>query len=466
MARFINPAQQLFDNKGAILSGGLLFFFETNTNTPLDTFADTALTIQNPNPIVLDAAGRVGNVFLNGSYKVILTDKNDTQIWERDPVGDTVVPGNGQGWDTTITYDFNDLVQGSDDLYYTSIVNGNIGNDPIVQPSAVWSEVIWIRPWLTAATYRAGEPTIASDGRMYESVGGGNIGNDPTADTTGTNWRLMVTDFDTPTLGGLTIDKTDAATASVNFQTDGVTVDWEIEFDASENLTLKRSLNGVFQDDPIRFVNTNGDIQINNFVLFDSDIEITDNVLINERTTGLPARLDMQSDVGQGNIITFFDDTFQRWSIQEDTTIDLSIRRFNAVGVLIDVPFQCKTDGTVLVENNLLINVGDLEMDAPEPTILASDAVTTNLNIDFNNSATDTVLNVFKTTNTPGLAQVKVQQANNTDDPSIVLDSTGYIWPAKHEESLGEGGVKIRRFTLSTNAPSAGTDGDIWMRHI
>ncbi len=459
MGRFVNPAQQLFDDKGAVLSGGLLYFFETNTNTLKDTFGDAALTIQNPNPIVLDAAGRVGEVWLDGSYKVVCEDRNGVQIWERDPVGDVVSGDNGQDWDATLTYDFNDLVQGSDDLYYTSIINGNIGNDPTVQPSAVWSEVIWLRPWLTANTYRIGEPTIGSDGRLYESVVGGNQGNDPTTDD-GTFWRLLVTEFDTPTLNGLTIDKTDAAVANITFQTDGLTTDWELEFDASENLTLKRYVGGVFQDDPVTFDNAAG---VSRFL---EQVEVQEDFTLNREGDAFPARIFLNSDAGQANLVRYQDAGVDRWQLAQDTGNQFVLTRYDGGGLQIDDPWLIQTDGTMVIENNLRINLGDLELDATSPTILASDVATENLNIDFNNNATDVTLDIFKTTNTPGDAKVEIHQANGTDDPAIEMDSTGWIWPARHEASVGEGGVKIRRFTLSTNAPSGGSDGDVWMRYV
>ena len=43
------------------LISGKLFFFESGTNTDIDTFSDVALAITNTNPVILTAAGRQPN---------------------------------------------------------------------------------------------------------------------------------------------------------------------------------------------------------------------------------------------------------------------------------------------------------------------------------------------------------------------------------------------------------------------
>ena len=67
-------------------SGAQLFFFETGTNTPRDTFTNSGATIPNANPVISDSNGVFGDIFIDGSYKVQLKDKNNVQIWEADPV--------------------------------------------------------------------------------------------------------------------------------------------------------------------------------------------------------------------------------------------------------------------------------------------------------------------------------------------------------------------------------------------
>lgn len=85
--RFFSPNQQFVDSSGLPYAGGFLYFYASGTSTPLNTYSDSALTVANLNPIVLDSAGRAGSVFLqNLPYKVQLFDVNNVQIWTEDPV--------------------------------------------------------------------------------------------------------------------------------------------------------------------------------------------------------------------------------------------------------------------------------------------------------------------------------------------------------------------------------------------
>jgi hypothetical protein len=72
---------QQFDNLGKPLVGGKLYFIQAGTvSTPQNAFQDAGLTLPLPNPITLDAAGRVPQFFLaDGSIKIRLTDKNNVQ---------------------------------------------------------------------------------------------------------------------------------------------------------------------------------------------------------------------------------------------------------------------------------------------------------------------------------------------------------------------------------------------------
>src|SRR5689334_6597667 len=85
--RWFNPNEQLCDPTGAPYAGGTLSFYASGTSTPLATYSDSALSIANTNPVVLDSAGRAGSIFLQSlAYKVILADVNGNQIWTEDPV--------------------------------------------------------------------------------------------------------------------------------------------------------------------------------------------------------------------------------------------------------------------------------------------------------------------------------------------------------------------------------------------
>jgi hypothetical protein len=78
-------AAQFFDNSGQVLTGGKLYSYLAGTTTPAVTYTtSTGITAQ-PNPIILNAAGRVpdsGEIWLTDSisYKFVLKDQNDVLI--------------------------------------------------------------------------------------------------------------------------------------------------------------------------------------------------------------------------------------------------------------------------------------------------------------------------------------------------------------------------------------------------
>ena len=86
--RFINPYSQFMDSTPDVYVGGKLYFYQTGTSTPLNTYTTKALAVANPNPVVLNSAGRPSvDIFLQDlEYKVVLTDASDNIIWTADPV--------------------------------------------------------------------------------------------------------------------------------------------------------------------------------------------------------------------------------------------------------------------------------------------------------------------------------------------------------------------------------------------
>ena len=78
-------AAQFFDNSGNVLTGGLLYTYFAGTTTPATTYTTNLGITAHPNPIVLNAAGRVpdsGEIWLSDGilYKFSLQDQNSVQI--------------------------------------------------------------------------------------------------------------------------------------------------------------------------------------------------------------------------------------------------------------------------------------------------------------------------------------------------------------------------------------------------
>lgn len=69
---------QQFDALGNVLAGGKLYLIQAGTvSTPQNGYQDSGLTLVLPNPIILDASGRLPQFFLaDGSIKIRLTDSN------------------------------------------------------------------------------------------------------------------------------------------------------------------------------------------------------------------------------------------------------------------------------------------------------------------------------------------------------------------------------------------------------
>ena len=81
------PRWRAVGDDGLPLAGAKLLTYQTGTSTPKATYSDSGLTIANANPVVADAGGLFGEIFLDaGDYRFVLTDANDVTIWTSDPV--------------------------------------------------------------------------------------------------------------------------------------------------------------------------------------------------------------------------------------------------------------------------------------------------------------------------------------------------------------------------------------------
>ena len=145
MSRFINPVPQYKPSSK-------LFFFRSGTNTQLVTFKDQLEEIENTHPVLTDSAGFVPNVFFSASAKLVVQDENNVQYIEVDPVGGEKQLGDFTLWDAVVTYDKNDIAEGSDGEFYRSLTNGNTGNDPVTSPVS-WEHMSMLGIWNTNITY-------------------------------------------------------------------------------------------------------------------------------------------------------------------------------------------------------------------------------------------------------------------------------------------------------------------------
>lgn len=186
MARFSNPFPQYISGSSNVQAGSKLNFYETGTTTRKATFfkSDLLPANANPNPVIANADGFFGDMWLDGIYNVVLTDKDDVTIDDADPVGDTT-EGQWESWLNDNTYNIPNIVLASDDNYYRSLVDGNQGNDPTSSPAS-WEQIELGRIWNIFITYGIGDSAFGSDGNLYKSETANNLGNNPVSDAI--NW--------------------------------------------------------------------------------------------------------------------------------------------------------------------------------------------------------------------------------------------------------------------------------------
>ena len=185
MARFGDLDTQYLDDAGDPLVNGKVYFYESGTTTLKNTFADVNLSIPNTNPVILTAAGRQPNIFFDGVAKAILTSNSDVQILVRDPVGETATDF-GDEWVATKIYGANDVVLGSDGVYYRSLVSGNQNNNP-VSTTNFWT-LLYSVEWNAGITYQVGA-VVTYDGEQYQSLQSTNLNQNPS--TASSYWVLL-----------------------------------------------------------------------------------------------------------------------------------------------------------------------------------------------------------------------------------------------------------------------------------
>lgn len=73
---------QLFTNAGVVLAGGKIYTYLAGSTTLASTWTDSTQTTQNPNPIILDSAGRPPNEvwIANVAYKFVVQDANSNTL--------------------------------------------------------------------------------------------------------------------------------------------------------------------------------------------------------------------------------------------------------------------------------------------------------------------------------------------------------------------------------------------------
>lgn len=113
------PETQFLDANGAPLSGGSVYTYVPGTTTPATTYQDSAGSIPNANPIILDAAGRA-LIWGNGSFRLVVQDALGNLIY--DQVTSTALSTFG-----SITTSGNATIGGTAAISGAATIGGNLG---------------------------------------------------------------------------------------------------------------------------------------------------------------------------------------------------------------------------------------------------------------------------------------------------------------------------------------------------
>ena len=88
-ALFTLPKQIPLSSAGLLLPGAKLYFYQTTTSTPQNTYQDVLLTTPHANPVVADASGVFAPIYLDPAlpnYRAKLTNSADVQVYQVDDI--------------------------------------------------------------------------------------------------------------------------------------------------------------------------------------------------------------------------------------------------------------------------------------------------------------------------------------------------------------------------------------------
>lgn len=89
MATLFQPFYVAIDGNGLAMAGAQLFFYQTGTTNPQNTYTTSALSTPNTNPVVADSNGLFPPIYLSPTgidYKAILENSDGAVIATRDPL--------------------------------------------------------------------------------------------------------------------------------------------------------------------------------------------------------------------------------------------------------------------------------------------------------------------------------------------------------------------------------------------
>jgi len=207
MSRYGWGGDQHFDDNGKPLSRGKLYFYETGTSTVKTTYSNAAQSVQNTNPVILDAEGRQGPVFFSGAARLVIQSAAGVQIDDADPIypvesSSTVVVGDEAGITVEnmaalllVEGDVDDAIctmlgfttasdGGGGVFYWDSASTATVNAGTVVKPTATVGAGRWLRifepgtvnvKWFGAFCNGVADDTTAVDAANAAVSAGGTV---------------------------------------------------------------------------------------------------------------------------------------------------------------------------------------------------------------------------------------------------------------------------------------------------
>lgn len=178
--RFVLPLAQPLDTNGAVMAGAKLYFYETGTTTPLDTYSDSGLSVANANPVVADANGLFDDIFLlSQNYKVILKTSADVTLWTADPVstGSSVVDDTSPQLGGTLDTNSHQIrwSKGADVASANALTLGTDGNYFDITGTTAITSIATLSPGTVVKLHFDGALTLTHHSTDLIIPGGANI---------------------------------------------------------------------------------------------------------------------------------------------------------------------------------------------------------------------------------------------------------------------------------------------------
>lgn len=181
---FSNPRQQLQLSDGSPNSFGKIYFYEPGAGSTTDKAVYRGTDFVSGNeykqPIDLDGSGRPPIIYPNGDYRVVVYDKYGNKVDDAANYQLAVSASQYAKWEPNITYKYDDIAEGSDGRFYSSLDSINKGNDPISSASK-WVQVYFITSWSSLKSFQVGA-ICEKDGQYFKSKIDENLNKNPFLD--------------------------------------------------------------------------------------------------------------------------------------------------------------------------------------------------------------------------------------------------------------------------------------------